>query len=212
MSESKITFREFQDSDYSFCEQLVNQAWKFDQYLQPHEFSVLAKYIYTMGSVAASNYRQVAMDGDSVIGFIFGFNEQVPLAKHSLLKLSSRLAILKRLLFMKGLAWRRKMDFLNAMGLHEKNRLALVKRGQSEIVLFVVNPAYQGKGIGKQLFAGFREFCRHSDVSAIIVETNRLGAAQFYERIGFTLIGDFESPLHNLVTKDGQACMYEYRL
>ena len=113
---------------------------------------------------------------------------------------------------MNAMKLREKLDFINSMGTHEKNRTALLERGKSEIILFVVHPAFQAKGIGKKLFAEFRSFCEKSKVESIIVETNKLGAANFYEHIGFELKGDFNSPLHNYVTKNGQACLYEYFL
>lgn len=208
--EGAVIFRAYRDSDYSDCETLVDNAWGFHRNFRPRGLAVLGKYLYTMGSLANSNYRAVAEHDNEVIGFIFGYNERVPIPKHELHKLSSRLAILKRLLFIKDMKFRDKLHFLNSMGTHEKNRGALLERRKSEIVLFVVHPAFQGQGIGKKLFDGFRSFCEKSKVESIIVETNKLGAAGFYERIGFKLRGDFDSPLHNYVTKNGQACLYEY--
>lgn len=212
MREGNVTYREYRDSDYSDCETLVDNAWGFERNFHPRELAVLGKYLYTMGSVASSNYRMVAEYNNEVIGFIFGYNERIPLPKHKLQKFSSKLAILKRLLFMKAMKLREKLDFLNSMGTHEKNRTALLERGKSEIILFVVHPAFHGRGIGKKLFEKFRSFCEKSKVESIIVETNKLGAAGFYERIGFKLKGHFDSPLHNYVTKNGQACLYEYFL
>lgn len=212
MREGNVTYREYRDSDYSDCETLVDNAWGFERNFHPRELAVLGKYLYTMGSVASSNYRMVAEYDNKVIGFIFGYNERIPLPKHKLQKFSSKLAILKRLLFMNAMKLREKLDFINSMGTHEKNRTALLERGKSEIILFVVHPAFQARGIGKKLFAEFRSFCEKSKVESIIVETNKLGAASFYEHIGFELKGDFNSPLHNYVTKNGQACLYEYFL
>lgn len=212
MNEENFTFREYRDHDYSDCESLVDDAWGFEKHFHPYELAVLGKYLYTMGSVAMSNHRVVTEHDGKVVGFIFGYNERVPLPKHELRTLRSRLGILKRLLFMKGMALRERFDFLNAMGTHEKNRTALLKRGTSEIVLFVVHPAFKGRGIGKKLFEGFRIFCETAKVESIVVETNTLGAAGFYERIGFTRIGNFDSPLHDRVTQNGQACLYEYVL
>lgn len=210
--DGNLTFREYRDRDYPDCQALVDKAWGFEKHFHPYDLAALGKYLYTMGSVAMSNYRVVAEHDGKVVGFIFGYNEKLPLPKHELRKLSSRLAILKRILFMKGLTFREKLDFLNSMGTHEKNRTVLLKRGKSEIVLFVVHPTFQGQGIGKKLFEGFRFFCEKAKVKSIIVETNKLGAASFYERIGFMRIGDFDSPLHNYVTKNGQACLYEHLL
>ena len=212
MRDGNVTYREYRDSDYLKCEALVDNAWEFEKNFHPRELAVLGKYLYTMGSIAASNYRMVAEHNHDVIGFIFGYNEQIPLPKHEMQKFSAKLAILRRLLFMKAMKLREKLDFFNAMGTHEKNRTALLGRGKSEIMLFVVHPAFHGRGHGKKLFEGFRRYCEQSKVESITVETNKLGAASFYERIGFKLKGDFDSPLHNYVTKNGQACLYEYFL
>jgi ribosomal protein S18 acetylase RimI-like enzyme len=212
MREGAVIFREYRDSDYPACETLVDNAWEFERNFHPKELAILGKYLYTMGSVSNSNYRMVAEHNNEVIGFMFGYNERLPVPNHELQKLSAKLAILKRLLLMKAMKVREKLNFINSMGTHEKNRTALLKRGKSEIVLFVVHPAFQGRGIGKKLFEGFRSFCEQSKVESIIVETNKLGAASFYEHIGFKLKGDFDSPLHNYVTKGGQACLYEYFL
>ena len=212
MNERNVAFREYRDNDYSDCEILVGNAWGFENHFRPHELAILGKYLYTMGSVAMSNYRVVAEHDGEVVGFLFGYNERIPLPKHDLRKLSSRLAILKRLLFMTGMALRDKLHFLSAIGTHEKNKSALLKRRKSEIALFVVRATFQGQGIGRKLFEGFRLFCEKSKAESIIVETNRIGAASFYERVGFSLKGDFDSPLHNHVTKGGQACLYEYVL
>ena len=50
-----------------------------------------------------------------------------------------------------------------------------------------------------------------SGVSEIYVETNKQGASGFYEHIGFEHVADFDSPLHEFATPDGQACVYLYR-
>ncbi|MGV6818599.1 MAG: GNAT family N-acetyltransferase [Thiotrichales bacterium] len=94
--------------------------------------------------------------------------------------------------------------------MHQKNRYKIVGRGRSEIVLFVVGKSFQKQGIGKKLWVGFKEKCIESGVKSVIVETNKLGASSFYEQLGFKHIENFDSPLHEFATKDGQACMYEY--
>ncbi len=35
-------------------------------------------------------------------------------------------------------------------------------------------------------------------------------ASGFYKQLGFKHVVDFDSPLHNLATPGGQACIYEY--
>lgn len=199
-------FREYKDSDYEECEELVNQAWGFDNIFSPKALSNFAKLIYTKGSVIGSNYKMVAESDGRVVGFIFGLNE------HSIkpgINILFRLGLLWKLIWLKGDKPDKK-DLINALQAHETNRTNVAQRGRSEIVLFVVSKEYQGKGVGKKLWFSFRDMCIESGVESVIVETNKLGASSFYEQIGFVHLADFDSPLHEFATKDGQACMYEY--
>ena len=200
-------FREYRDSDYDQCAELVNQAWGFEKIFSPEEFLNLAKTLYTKGSVIGSNYKLVVEVDDRVAGFIFGFNEH---AEKPGLNILYRLSMLWKILKLKPIKPVNKNDFLNVIKEHENNRSKVVRRGRSEIILFVVAKEQQGKGYGKTLWNGFLANCKDSGVETIVVETNKLGASQFYERIGFRHLGDFYSPLHEFATKGGQACMYEY--
>jgi len=200
--------REYREEDYEQCESLVNQAWGFDKIFSPKALSDLAKNMYTKGSILGSNYRMVVEIDGKVVGFIFGLNEYL---KKPGINILYRLKMLWSLIRVKSEKPADKNEFINAIKAHEKNRSKVVGRRKSEIVLFVVDKSYQGKGLGKKLWSGFQAQCNDSGVSSIIVETNKLGASSFYELLGFKHIGDFESPLHEFATKGGQACMYEYK-
>jgi len=199
--------RDYKDSDYKQCEDLVNQAWGFDGVFAPAALSDLAKSMYTKGSLLASNYKKVIEVDGKVAGFIFGFNE---LSVKPGLNILYRISTLWKLIRVKSQKPENKNDLISAIKDHENNRNRIVKRGRSEIVLFVVAKEFQGKGYGKRLWAGFLEQCKKSGVNSIIVETNKFGASSFYERLGFKHLGDFDSPLHEFATEGGQACIYEF--
>ena len=203
----KELLREYREEDYKQCESLVNEAWGFDKIFAPKELSDLAKCMYTKGSVLASNYRMVIEVDGKVAEFIFGLNERL---KKPGINILYRLSMLWRLIRVKSEKPKNKNEFLNAIKTHEENRTKVVGRGKSEIVLFVVAKEHQGKGYGKRLWSGFLTQCKDSGVVSIIVETNKFGASSFYELIGFRHLANFDSPLHEFATKDGQACMYEY--
>jgi len=208
MQTSHVRIRDYADSDYEACETLVNRAWDFDKHFAPQALSDLAKCMYTKGSVIGSNFKKVVEVDGSVAGFLFGFNEMSEKPKKQ-----ARFGwhVLRTLLFMKGMGFKEKLSLLSAINRHEANRIKIVGRGRSEIVLFVVSPEYQGYGYGTNLLSMFVEYCCGSSVGSLIVETNKLGASGFYEQHGFKHIGDFDSPLHDYVTKGGQPCIYEYR-
>ena len=200
-------FREYRDCDYGQCEELVNQAWGFDQIFPSQGLSKFAKLIYTKGSCVSSNYKMVAEDNGRVVGFIFGLNAKSRKPGRNII---FGLGILWKLMRLKGDKSEKK-KLIDAINRHQKNRYEVVEKGRSEIVLFVVSKEYQGKGIGKRLWSDFKKSCIDSGVDSVIVETNKLGASSFYERIGFVHLSNFDSPLHELATEGGQACMYEYK-
>jgi ribosomal protein S18 acetylase RimI-like enzyme len=204
----KIEIRDFERQDYEKCESLVNEAWGFDDIFPDTKLASFAKLSYTKGSLVYSNYRKVAVSGGRVIGFIFGFNNErsKPIGRI----MFSFIAIWKYLTT-KSSGNPGKSELVNALSGHEINRKKVLTKGNSEIVLFVISSKFRGSGLGTKLWEGFKLHCEQSGVKKICVETNKLGASGFYEKIGFTHLGDFNSPLHDLATKGGQACIYEYQ-
>jgi len=203
----KELYREYKNTDYKQCEKLVAKAWSFDIVFNPKSLSSFAKLLYTKGSITSSNYRRVVeMDGE-IVGFIFGLNENVKKPKKDIFFI---LQILWKLLFVRYIKPDKKSLF-EAISTHEKNKNQIVRNEQSEIILFVIDEKYQNKGYGRNLWIGFRNFCIESNVASIVVETNKLGASAFYEKIGFTHLENFVSPLHEFITKGGQACIYEFK-
>lgn len=202
-----ITYRSYEKKDYAHCEALVNIAWGFDKLFESENLRTIAKYLYTKGSLVSSNYQYVAVCEGVIVGFIFGFNSS--LNKHRLaavwlgLKATIDLSL-------KKIDKEEKNNFIDTIKNHQVNRSKVISGKNNEIVLFVVSPKFQGRGIGTKLWLGFRDYCPCSVNSSILVETNKAGASAFYERLGFNHLADFDSPLHNLATKGGQACIYEY--
>ncbi|MEA1987890.1 MAG: GNAT family N-acetyltransferase, partial [Pseudomonadota bacterium] len=167
----KEIVREYRASDYEQCEALVNLAWGFDKIFSPQKLSDLVKLIYTKGSVLGSNDRLVVEVDGQVVGFLFGLNEYSKKPGRNIL---FGLSVLWKLLRIRN-GKPQNSDLLNAIKAHETNRSAVVDRGRSEIVLFVIAEEYQGKGFGQQLWSEFKSHCIQSGVSSIIVETNKLG-------------------------------------
>lgn len=198
--------RHYTDEDYKQCSELVGRAWDFDTVFRPSEFTELAKSIYTGGAQIESTFRSVAVLDGEVIGFLFGMNRTLYKSK---LHLKYRLNVLWKLYKIKN-STPAKKDLIQAMAEHEKNRSSLVPKKRSEVALFVVSELHQGKGVGKALWRKFLDSCNELGESQVYVETNKSGASGFYENIGFKHLSDFNSPLHEFATPNGQACIYLY--
>lgn len=202
-----INIRNFEPQDYDRCEELVNEAWHFDKIISDKNLSKTALRFYTKGGLCSSNINLVAVDQGKVVGFLFGYNILAKTKPRGKIKLAIEAIISFNF---------KKMDkiernkFIKALTVHNKNRTVIEPSKASEICLFVVSQDVRGKNIGTKLWEKFRDSCITSGVKRIRVETNKLGASSYYEKLGFTLVSDFYSPLHEIATPGGQACMYEY--
>jgi len=203
----EINIRNFEHKDYDRCEELVNEAWHFDKIISDKNLSKIALRLYTKGGLCSGNMNLVAVDQGRVVGFLFGLN--------ILAKTKPRGKIMLAIDSIVSFNFK-KMDkiernkFIKALTVHDKNRNNIDPGKASEVCLFVVSQDLRGKNIGTKLWEKFRDSCIKSGVKRIRVETNKLGASSYYEKLGFTLVSNFDSPLHRIATPDGQACMYEY--
>ena len=201
-----VEIRHYRETDYSRCEELVNLAWGFDEMFVSEKLCSLAKALYTKGAMFSSNYHMVAEINGKVVGLIFGQNVKGRKSKRGLFLALKATFILN----FSGINKQERNTFAEAITLHSKNRESADPRNINEIVLFVIDEAYRGVGIGCRLWNLFRNHCLDSGSEIIRVETNNLGASSFYEKNGFKFHANFESPLHELATKGGQACIYQF--
>ncbi len=203
----EIIIRNFEQGDYIHCEELVNEAWHFDKIINDKNLSKTALHIYTKGGLSSGNMNLVAVYQGTVVGFLFGYNHLSKIKPRGKIKLAINAIVSFNF---------KKMDkiernkFIKALTDHNKNRTSIVPGKASEICLFVVAQNLRGKNVGTKLWETFRDSCITAGVKRIQVETNKLGASSYYEKQGFTLVSNFDSPLHELATPSGQACMYEY--
>jgi GNAT superfamily N-acetyltransferase len=203
----EINIRNFEQYDYDRCEELVNEAWHFDINFADKNLSKTALRMYTKGGLCSGNMNLVAVDKGRVVGFLFGFNL---LAKT---KPRGRIKVTLDATFAFNFKKMNKIErnkFLKSLTDHNKNRAIIESSKASEICLFVVSQELRSKNIGTKLWEKFRDSCIATGVKRIRVETNKLGASSYYEKQGFTLVSDFDSPFHELGIPGGQACMYEY--
>jgi len=201
-----IVVRPYKKQDYPDCESLVEQVWKLSSVFKTPGLSDVATLAYTQGSLEESNYRRVVTVDNEVAGFIFALNDK---------KAGNRSNVLFKIKVAWGLFWIKgpkaeRNHLMSALKTHVSNRSTIVERGRSEVLLFIVGNQYQGCGLGKKLWHGFRKSCCASGVESIFVSTNKLGAAGFYERLGFSHLGDFDSPLHEIAGWQGQPCMHVF--
>lgn len=205
--------RDYQDGDFNSCMHLVNKVWEFDQHFHPPSLSDLFKRIYTGGSLGASNFNKVIEEHSLVKGFLFGKIENVEVPKNEFNRLSGQLKLFKDLLWIKGGSLGKKLSYIHMINTHEGNRRRAEPKKNSEVNLFVVDPASQGKGYGRLLMQSFINECKKQGVLRIILETDSKSNFQFYDHLGFKVKTEFYSPMLKEFSRDtGNTFIYELYL
>lgn len=204
--------REYKESDFLVCVEIVNDVWNFDNKFKPRELSEFFKKIYTGGSLAASNYNVVVVEDGIVKGFLFGKCGKNPVHKNEYSGILGGLKSLLQLFSVKGVSLRKKIYFLKYLIVHEKERVKIEPTRDNEVHLFAVETNTQGKGYGKLMMNSFINFCKKQNVTRITLDTDKECNVGFYEHFGFKVKGKFFSPVQmEYSEKSGDTYVYELK-
>ena len=203
------SIREYSEEDYADCLAIVGEAWDFDTHLQPSSLADFGKRLYTLGSLAESNYAVVVEEAGTVAGFLFGRagdGSKLPTAYSGL---RGRLRLLGEFGLLRELTIGQKWLWLRAINQHQVNRSRVGVRTTNEVTLFAVSAAARGKGYGRTMMASFVNHCESLGVAQLVVETDSDSSFGFYDAFGFEVAGEFESPMNELFKGSiGRSWMY----
>jgi ribosomal protein S18 acetylase RimI-like enzyme len=213
MNNEDIVIRDFGPTDFDGCAELVDKVWEFHNHFSPQQLAEFFKRLYTGGSLSESNVNKVVEEKGKVVGFLFGKIAGLKTYKNEFSGFGGQFRVLRKLLFMKGVAFKRKMFYLKIINTHELNRRAVEPRDGSEVNLFVVYPGTQGKGYGKRLLFEFIAACKEHHVESIVLETDNESNHGFYTHLGFTVKSSFFSPILKEYSRgSGETFIYEMKL
>ncbi len=202
--------RNYESSDFTSCVEIVNKVWDFDTRFKPSQLANLFKKVYVGGSLSGSNYAYIIEDNHRVKGFLFGKLGDKKLIKTPCSGVLGQIQFLFSLLFMTGVTFKRKLNYLRIIGEHDQNRRTIEPSRDDEVNLFAVDPDAQGKGYGKILMNQFIETGRKLKRERITLETDKECNYKFYDYLGFKIKGEFYSPLQKEYSgKSGESYVYE---
>lgn len=205
--------RTYHDQDFAACVEIVNQVWGFDQKFTPPALSTLFKEMYTGVSLAASNFYRVVEEDGQVVGFLFARCGADALYRNAYSGSVGVLRFFYRLLTTRGVSLKRKLYYVQIIVQHEMNRRAVEATRLNEANLLAVDPRTQGKGYGRLLMDAYITQCRVLQVTRITLETDKESNYGFFQHYGFTVKGEFYSPLQQAYTgASGDSFVYELKL
>lgn len=198
-----VTYRAMKRDDYPAIVSMMADAWYANDNLDPQISARIAEADFEY-CLARSTEAQVAVADGNVVGVILGridANETRPLVNRHHAHVASALLPLCR-----SAAGRRAVRELRS---REKADSKLLKEARetgnaydAEIVLFLVDPAWRGKGIGGHLFSWLLDRFKLAGVKNYFLMTDTTCDFAFYDHQGLSLENTTpwpQSPDENMV-------------
>lgn len=177
---NNIIIREYQKNDRKDIENIIREAWNYDQLASPKVAEKLAA-IFLASCLTNQTFVRVAdLDGKAV-GIIMGkdnHNHSCPFS----LKVNQFKAILSLLFSTEGRkTWKifGRVNEIDSM-LREES----AKDYDGEVAFFAVNSEIRGKGLGKRLFSSFIDYAKSTNFKNFFLFTDTSCSYQFYDSIG----------------------------
>ena len=205
--------REYRPSDVDRCVAIVNQAWDFDARLRPQSLADFVKRLYTAGTLAESRYARVIDSDGEVQAFLFGRAGAGDMYHNEYSGVRGRMRTLARLLTLPGVSFAAKFHWLRVINAHEIARRRVEPIGEGEVTLFAAAVESRGQGFGQRLMDAYVTHCRQLGVARVTVETDIESNYGFYDHYGFTVVGEFTSPMNQRFSGgSGRSFVYELTL
>lgn len=178
----QMQFREYQKKDFQSLKEIVRKTWCYDEFSSQKTASRLAE-VFLSSCLTNYTFSQVAVLNDTVAGIILAKKIEShrcsPANRFNQIK-----SIINLYLSKEG-----RQVFQIFKRVHEIDMQLLNnchKTYSAELVLFAVNPTYQGKGIGKKLFQSALDYMTRQRLDEFYLFTDTSCNYGFYEHQDMT--------------------------
>jgi len=198
----EVQFRDFRHSDIEACARISADAWPETANVSGGD-TVRTMTLYVEFYYHSATWLDVACVNGQVVGLLFGRIDK-ELGRFGSIR--SRLGHCKVYLeLIMGRYWKVSDRFkLVKFALSDDRNITENSPGaDGEVMLFVVDGKFQGRGIGRALMDRFLQRARKADSKRITVSTNDIGCNWgFYDNYGFKLQGSFRDSFTSFVRKE----------
>jgi ribosomal protein S18 acetylase RimI-like enzyme len=201
METGEVSFRDFRNSDVEACARISAGAWPETANVSGGD-TVRTMTLYVEFYVYSATWLDVACVDGRVVGLLFGRIDR----EHGRFgRIRSRLGHIKVYLkLIMGRYWKGRDRFrlVKFAMSDDRNITENSPDADGEVMLFVVDGKFQGRGIGRALMDRFLQRAREANSKRITVSTNDIGCNWgFYDKYGFKLQGSFRDSFTSFVRK-----------
>lgn len=178
--EREIVFREFQKGDSKTIEEIIIEAWNYNDLCSSKTAHKMAK-VFLSSCLANQTYTKVALLSNKPIGVIMA--KDIKLHKCPLkYKLKQAFAIMSLYLSKEG---RNTSKIFSSVNEIDKDLLKECKKEYGgEVAFFAISSAARGKGIGKKMFSFMLEYMKSQNINNFYLFTDTSCNYGFYEHQG----------------------------
>lgn len=205
-----LSFRPYGNDDLDACTELSKQAWPVVfKFADEKNASPFIK-AYVLNNLNTANYAEVCCDGDKIVGFLFANLKKY---RGTTIEKSGNRKLFFDYLAGKYGKVRKRFRLLFAQMWATAKAEHICKNFDGEILLFVVDAAYRGHGIGKTLMGHFLEYAKQNKLKNVFLATDPLCNWVFYEKIGFVKFGEYyDNSLSILMGQHANSYIYYKQL
>ncbi len=178
--EKEIVFRKFKKEDSKIIEEIIIEAWNYNDLCSPKTAHKMAK-VFLSSCLANQTYTQVALLNNEPIGVIMA--KDIKSHKCSLkYKLKQAFAIISLYLSKEG---RNTSKIFSSVSEIDKELLNECKKEyEGEVAFFAISRKARGKGIGKKMFSDMLEYMKSQNINKFYLFTDTSCNYGFYEHQG----------------------------
>lgn len=177
---STVQYRNVKRKDIPIIEKMVTDSWQFSKYTNDHTLLHLMSYAFVYYYLSESTFGKVAIMDNRIVGCVFGNCKKVS-------SLGQKLYYKPRIVNV-GMKMKKYLEGSDVLQISHATNIATqdmlqpyTSAFEGELLLLVTDERVRGMGIGKALFAKYKEYLASYEMSHFYFITDTLCNYGFYD-------------------------------
>lgn len=176
----EIIFREFKKEDSKIIEEIIIEAWHYNDLCSSKIARKMAK-VFLSSCLTNQTYTQVALLNNQPIGIIMAKNSRIHRCpfKYRIKQIRDIIS-----LYLSTEGRQTSKIFSSVNSIDEELLNECTKKYEGEVAFFAISSKARGKGIGKRMFSNMLEYMKSQNIKDFYLYTDTSCNYGFYEHQG----------------------------